>query len=101
VQDLIVLAEFLFKDIRSVAHWKLDETEGTIAYDNTSDKHGTLYGEPLWRPAGGQVDGALEFDSIDDHVGTPFVLDPAKVSFSIFAWNWHPRQSSQMVNGII
>jgi len=38
------------------------------------------------RPNGGQIDGALEFDGIDDYVGIPFVLDPALGSFSVFAW---------------
>jgi len=29
---------------------------------------GTLYNGPTWRPAGGQINGALEFDGIDDKV---------------------------------
>ena len=69
-----------------IAYWKLDETEGDIAYDEAVDHHGTLYGEPVWQPAGGKLAGALEFDGIDDYVETEFILDPAAKSFSVFAW---------------
>ena len=86
VQDLIVLAEHLFEDDRLVANWALDETEGDIAYDSTGSNHGTLNGHPIWQPAGGQYDGALEFDGIDDYVSMPFILNPAMGSFSAFAW---------------
>ena len=86
IQDLIVLAEHLFTYPGAVAHWKLDETEGSIAYDSTSHNDGTLNGEPLWQPTGGKVDGALAFDGSDDYVSTDFVLNPADGPFSIFAW---------------
>jgi hypothetical protein len=32
------------------------------------------------------VAGALHLDDIDDYVSTPFVLNPADVPFSVFAW---------------
>jgi len=89
VQDLIVLAEHLFEEVlpvELVAYWKLDETEGSIAYDCVWNNDGILNGEPLWQPAGGQVDGALAFDGIDDYVSTSSVLDPAASPFSVFAW---------------
>jgi len=84
VQDLIVLAEHFLPVFP--AHWELDETEGSIAYDSVGDHDGTLNGNPLWQPAGGKIAGALEFDGIDDYVSTPFILDPAKGSLSTFAW---------------
>jgi L-ascorbate metabolism protein UlaG (beta-lactamase superfamily) len=68
------------------AHWKLDEADGIIADDDVGDNDGTLYGEPLWQPAGGKVDGALELDGLDDYVETGFVLNPADGVFSVFAW---------------
>ena len=68
------------------AHGKLDETEGDIAYDSIGENDGTLFGEPLWKSDGGMVDGALEFDGVDDYVATPFVLNPANGPFSVFAW---------------
>ncbi len=86
VKDLIVLAEHLFEDLRIVAHWKFDETGGSIAYDSIDVNDGICHGEPLWQPAGGKVDGALQFDGIDDYVETPFVRSPADGSLSLFAW---------------
>jgi hypothetical protein len=69
-----------------IAHWALDETEGSIAYDSAGAHDGTLNGDPVWQPAGGQIDGALAFDGTDDYVSTDFVLNPADGPFSIFAW---------------
>jgi hypothetical protein len=86
VQDLIVLAEHLFEDLRIVAHWKFDETGGSIAYDSIDVNDGICYGEPLWVFDGGKVGGALQFDGIDDYVETPFVLNPSNGSLSTFAW---------------
>jgi hypothetical protein len=86
VQDLIVLAEHLFEDYRLVAHWKLDETEGSIAYDSVGDYDGTINGNPSWQPAEGKIDGALQFDGIDDCISTDFVLNPADSAFSVIVW---------------
>jgi hypothetical protein len=43
-------------------------------------------GDPIWQPTGGKTKGALQFDGVDDYVSTPFVLDPSKGPFSVFAW---------------
>jgi len=90
IQDLIVLAEHLFEEVplptELVAYWKLDETEGSTAQDSVGDNDGTLNGEPVWQPASGKVDGALEFDGVDDYVSTDFILNPREGPFSVFAW---------------
>jgi hypothetical protein len=86
VQDLIVLAEHLFEDVRLVAHWKLDEAEGDIAYDSANSHNATLSGNPVWQDTDGKIDGALEFDGVDDYVSTPSVLDAADGPCSAFAW---------------
>ncbi|MHC4594939.1 MAG: Kelch repeat-containing protein [Planctomycetota bacterium] len=86
VQDLVTLAELLFTDLRCVAQFKLDETVGSIAQDSAGDHDGTLNGEPVWQPGGGQVSGALAFDGIDDYLSTDFVLNPLDGVFSVFAW---------------
>jgi len=103
-KDLAVLAQYWLKDFRLLAHWRLDETEGSVAKDRAGTNHGTLHGDPLWQPAGGQVDGALQFDGIDDYVSTPFILDPANAPFSVFAWikGGRPGQVfiSQTQNGV-
>jgi len=51
-----------------IAHWKLDETGGEITEDSAGDHDGTLQGDPIWRPQGGRIAGALEFDGQGDHV---------------------------------
>jgi len=86
VQDLIVLAEHLFTYPGAVAYWKLDETEGDIAYDSVGVYYGILNGVPTWQPTSGMIDGALELDGINDYVSTEFVLNPADGPFSVFAW---------------
>jgi len=90
-QDMIVLAEHLY---RLTAHWKLDEADGSIAYDSRGDHDGTVNGNPFWQPTGGVIDGSLMLDGIDDYIDTPFILDPSKGSFSVFAWVycWMPGQ---------
>lgn len=69
-----------------IAHWRLDEAGGSIAYDSLGDRDGTLHGEPNWLPGGGSMAGALELDGEDDYVSTDFVLNPADGAFSVFAW---------------
>ena len=69
-----------------MAHWKLDETEGSITQDSAGDKDGTLNGNPIWQPDGGKIDGALQLDGDGDYISTPFVLNPASGPFSVFAW---------------
>jgi hypothetical protein len=80
---------------RLTAHWELDETGGNIAYDSFGDYDCTLNGNPSWQPTNGTIGGALLFDGVDDYVDTPFILDPAKGAFSVFAWIycWTPGQA--------
>ncbi len=89
VEDLKVLAEYLFEEVNDptlIAHWPLDETEGNIACDNAADCDGTLRGGPVWQQEGGMVGGALLLDGIDDYVSTDPVLNPADGKFSVIAW---------------
>jgi len=85
-QDLMVLAKHLSDGARPIANWKLDEEEGNTAYDSAGPYDAELHGDPVWQPAGGIDGGALQFDGTDDYVSTPFILDPAAGSFSVFAW---------------
>jgi len=85
-QDLIVLAEHLSDVARPIANWKLDEDQGDIAYDSAGPYDAELHGGSVWQPSGGMEGGALQFDGVDDYVSTPFILDPAAGSFSVFAW---------------
>jgi len=69
-----------------IAHWALDETEGAVAYDSAGVNDAIVIGEPIWKPEGGKVNGALQFDGIDDYVSTGPVLNPADGVFSVVAW---------------
>ncbi|MBL7186999.1 MAG: hypothetical protein ISS70_11825 [Phycisphaerae bacterium] len=69
-----------------VALWKMDETDGSIAYDSIGVNDSGCQGGPLWQPARGMIDGALQLDGMDDYVKTPFIISPADGDFSIFAW---------------
>lgn len=84
--DFAVLAGYWLEDVGLVAHWKLDETQGTVAHDSVGTYDGSLHGGAVWQPTGGMVDGALSFDGADDYVSTPFVWNPRNDNFSVFAW---------------
>lgn len=52
-----------------VGWWKLDETEGTVAADGSGNgNNGSLQGNPVWRPQGGKLGGAIELDGNGDYV---------------------------------
>jgi hypothetical protein len=85
--DLEALMKYWGQDVTGlVAHWKLDESEGIIAFDSAGTNDANLVGDPLWQPDAGWIDGALELDGIDDGAEAGFVLNPAESPFSAFAW---------------
>ncbi len=52
-----------------VGWWRLDEADGNDVADSSDNgRAGRLVGNPQWRPAGGKVVGALEFDGDGDYV---------------------------------
>jgi hypothetical protein len=60
--------------------------EDDIAYDSAAANDAVVFGDAVWQPEGGHVDGALQLDGIDDYLSTPFVLNPADGPFSVFVW---------------
>jgi len=57
------------KPNKLVAWWKLDEADGNDVADSSGNgRVGRLVGNPQWRPAGGKVGGALEFDGNGDYI---------------------------------
>jgi len=89
VQDLEVLMGYWQQEVlpvELVSYWKLDETEGIFAHDSAGENDAYLIGGPLWLPSGGQVDGALQLDGVDDCVITGSIPNPAKGSFSVLVW---------------
>jgi len=88
VQDLRVLAAYIgvpIDDPTLIAHWRLDETEGSVAYDGVGDNDATIMGVPAWRPTDGAVDGALELSGMT-FLMAGFVLNPSDGPFSVLAW---------------
>lgn len=74
---------------RLLAHWKLDESKGTVAADSSGNGNdGTLVGNPVWRPAEGQIGGAIDLDGRGAYVRVTKAkgLDFAPESFSVSAW---------------
>ena len=87
IHDLEVLIEYIEPIDRTlIAHWALDEAEGIVAGDSVGNNDGYVMGDPVWAPDGGQVDGAIYLDGIDDVIITGPVLNPANGPFSVFAW---------------
>ena len=68
-----------------LVHWKLDETEGTVASASAGDHDGTVIGAPVWQPAGGQIGGAMQFDGAT-LIAADTVRNPADGPFSVLAW---------------
>jgi hypothetical protein len=89
VEDLKVLAGCIGQDVNDptlIAHWALDEAEGSVVHNSVGATEAMATGDPTWQPAGGKIDGALAFDGMDDFVLTQFKLNPAKEPFSVLAW---------------
>jgi gluconolactonase len=87
--DLEVLMSYWGQELYDpylIAHWPLDETEGLFTVNSVSGNDGIVFGDPVWQPDGGQVNGALEFDGIDDMIIAKFVLNPDEGPFTVFAW---------------
>ncbi len=84
--DLEVLMRYWGQDDKFIAHWKLDEAGGDTAKDSASENHATVIGDAVWQSEGGRIEGALQLDGIDDYLSAPFILDPTKQPFSVYAW---------------
>ena len=69
-----------------IAHWKFDEGTGLTAIDSEGGHDGTLTSSgPSWTT--GIIDGALDFDGVDDRVQVPD--DPAlgiTDEITLYAW---------------
>ncbi len=86
--DLEVLMDYWSQEITSpllVAHWRLDEYEGTTAEDSIGVNDATVIGVPAWQPTDGQFGGAMLFDGAT-RIAADMVLSPADGPFSVFAW---------------
>jgi len=85
-QDLKVLSEYLDPGMGRIAHWKLDEAEGDVAYDSVGSDHANVHGGAVWQTDAGVLDGALAFDGVDDYMAPMTILNPQDKPFRILAW---------------
>jgi len=74
-----------FKTAGLIAHLKFDEGSGSVAYDSAGNNDGTIYGA-AW--ASGVIDGALDFDGVDDYVevADDYSLDLGTHDLSFTFW---------------
>ncbi len=86
LHDVAALFKYWLKTPGLLAHWKLDETEGTIAADCAGGIDGQIHGNAVWYPSDGHNGGALELNGTDSYVKTGFVLNPIDGPFSVFIW---------------
>jgi hypothetical protein len=88
--DLELLTQYLgtvIPEMGLIAHWKLDETEGTIVHDSAGEHHdATIMGVPLWQPEGGMIGGALQFSGVPNFATARVVRNPSEGPLSVFAW---------------
>jgi uncharacterized repeat protein (TIGR02543 family) len=69
-----------------VGRWALSESSGGTADDSWGSFDGTLVNGPAWRPSGGQIDGALQFDGANDYVDIGTMDIPDGPGLSIAFW---------------
>lgn len=90
--DEIVSGEegFLDDDIRSglVAHWRLDEATGTVAYDATANSlDGAISGPTFSATSTCRIGRCFSFDGVNDYVSVPdaSALNPTS-TITLSAW---------------
>jgi hypothetical protein len=89
LNDLVVLTEYLGTEVVDptlAAHWRLDEADGITARESVGGDDAYVLGGAAWEPAGGQMDGAILLDGVDDCVVSGLVFDPAEGPFSVLVW---------------
>jgi len=89
-RDLALMMQYwdvAIPEMGLIAHWKLDETEGAVAFDSAGRHHdATIMGAPLWQPEGGMIGGALQFSGMPNFATAEAVRDPSEGPLSVFAW---------------
>lgn len=54
-----------------LAHWRLNESQGTAAEDSAGTFDGVLADDALWIPQGGRLGGAIDLDGNGDYIRCP------------------------------
>jgi len=76
-----------------ISYWKFDEGTGPTAYDSLGYNDGTLTGPPFWTT--GIIDGALDFDGVNDYVqvSDEDSLEPDHIT--VAAWVYRESTSTK------
>ena len=77
---------FPLGDLGKLAHWHLNETSGTTAYDSIGAYDGTLVNGPTWDSSGGQQGGAVVLDGTNDYVSVPYNSNLDNAQFTVMMW---------------
>ncbi len=77
--------------MQPLAHWRMDETSGTVAADHIGGHDGAWQGTLEWRPVGGAVQGAIDVDAAEHLLVAD---DPAlRISEAVSISTWiRPRR---------
>jgi sialidase-1 len=89
MQDMAALTQYAAQkliDPTLIACWEFDEAEGITVCGSAERYPAHLVGNPVWRPAGGAVGGAIELDGADDYVAVSFQSTLPQGPLSVFAW---------------
>jgi acyl-CoA thioesterase I len=89
VLDLEALMSYWGREVFNpnlIAHWKLDEVEGNIAFDSARENDATVSGDAVWMPDDCQINGGIQLNGTADYIKAPHILDPAEGEFSMFVW---------------
>lgn len=86
VHDVILMGQYWMEEIPSTglrAHWRLDETEGDVAYDCIGN-HNAVVHEGEWTE--GIIDGALQFNGLRTYMdcGNSDVLGPEQMTLQMW-----------------
>jgi subtilisin family serine protease len=86
VHDVILMGQYWMDEIPSTglrAHWRLDETEGDVAYDCIGN-HNAVVHEGEWTE--GIIDGALQFNGLRTYMdcGNSDVLGPEQMTLEMW-----------------
>jgi hypothetical protein len=78
-----------------LAHWKLDETGGTLAASTTGTNPGTVIGSPARIP--GTEGKAISFDGVNDGATTGVPLLSNRTSFTMAGWYRSPLTTGNRI----
>ena len=81
------------EELGPVSWWEFSKGNGMTAYDSAGDNDGTLVNGPVWTT--GIIDGALEFDGVDDYVEVADNIELEPQQLTVAAWVYRENASTR------